>query len=56
MLDPEFIKKGVIEHETEEQPVKTASDEIFEKVKTCHPTCRCNCKTKQQENPNERSK
>jgi len=56
MSDPEFIKKGVVEQETEAQPVKTASDEVFEKVKACSPTCRCNCKTRQQENRNEQSK
>jgi hypothetical protein len=56
MSNPEFIKKGVVEQETEAQPVKTASDEIFEKVKTCTPACRCSCKIKQQEDQNEQSK
>jgi len=56
MSDPEFIKKGVVEQETEEQPVKTASDEIFEKVKACSPTCHCKCKASQQEAHNEQSK
>ena len=46
MSSEEFIKKGVVANETEEQPVKTASDEIFEKVKPCSPSCRCQCKQK----------
>ena len=33
MSNQEFIKKGVVENETQEQPIKTASDEIFEKIK-----------------------
>lgn len=44
MEHEDFIKKGVVENETAEQPVKTASDEIFEKVKPCSPYCRCQCK------------
>ena len=56
MSEPqEFIKKGVIENETDEQPVKTASDEIIEKVKSCSAGCRCTCKTKKDEVKNEDS-
>jgi hypothetical protein len=56
MSESEFIKKGVVERETEAQPVKTASDEVFEKVRACTPTCRCNCKANQKGAANEDSK
>lgn len=60
MSNSEFIKKGVVENETEAEPVKTASDEVFEKVRetirACTPTCRCNCKAKQKGATNEDSK
>lgn len=46
MSEEEFIKKGIVKDETEEQPVKTASDEVVEKVRACSPSCRCNCKAK----------
>jgi hypothetical protein len=46
MSSEEFIKKGVVANETAEQPVKTASDEIFENIKPCSPNCRCQCKQK----------
>ena len=38
MSESEFIKKGVVERETEAQPVKTASDEVFEKVREIQKT------------------
>ena len=49
MTDEEFIKKGIVKDETEEQPVKTASDEVVEKVRACSPGCRCNCKANKKE-------
>lgn len=44
----QMIKKGVVEGETEETPVKTASDEISEQVRVCKPACRCNCSKEQE--------
>ena len=53
-MNPEdFIKKGVVENETEVQPVKTASDEIFEEVKTCSPRCKCNCSNSKKGTSND---
>lgn len=43
--DPEFVKKGVVAGETEDAPVKTASDEIQDKVRCCSPT-NCCCRAK----------
>ena len=42
MQNEEFIKKGVVDGETESNEVKTASDEISSKV--CSGFCKCRCK------------
>ena len=49
MTDEQFIKKGIVKDETEDQPVKTASDEVVEKVRACSPNCSCNCKANKKE-------
>lgn len=54
MSNEEIIKKGVVEHETEANPVKTASDEVVDSVKwSCSPQCRCSCRAKKEGNTNE---
>lgn len=53
MTPEDFIKKGVVENETEAEPVKTASDEIQEEVKACSPRCKCNCSNSKKGTSND---
>ena len=57
MFNEDFIKKGVVDAETEANPINTASDEVVERVKACYPVCKCKCGAKGlKENLNENSK
>ena len=57
MFNEDLIKKGVVDAETEANPIKTASDEVVERVKACSPVCKCKCGAKGlKENLNENSK
>jgi hypothetical protein len=57
MINDEFVKKGVIENESDTNVIKTASDEVLDKVKLCDSRCKCNCKNNnsQKEAKNENS-
>jgi|Laugresu1bdmlbdd_1035124.scaffolds.fasta_scaffold02982_5 hypothetical protein len=44
MQNEDFIKKGVVEGESESNEVKTASDEISSRA--CSGFCKCRCKAK----------
>jgi hypothetical protein len=44
--DPEFIKKGVVAEESEEVQIKTATDEVQDRVKCCSPNGCCCRKSK----------
>jgi len=44
MNNNEFIKKGIVENESESNTVKTASDEVIDGVKLCKLGCKCKCK------------
>jgi hypothetical protein len=47
MPNEEFIKKGVVEGETEDKPVKTASDDVVAGVEwSCRKGCKCSCQSK----------
>lgn len=54
MSNEEIIKKGVVENETDANPVKTASDEVVDGVEwSCSPKCRCNCRARKESKTNE---
>ena len=54
MPNEEFIKKGVVEGETDSNPVKTASDEVVAGVEwSCRPGCKCNCQARKEASSNE---
>jgi len=57
MNNNEFIKKGIVENESESNIVKTASDEVMDKVKLCKLGCKCRCRTNnsKEETKNENS-
>lgn len=58
MTNDEFVKKGVVENESDANVIKTASDEVLDKVKLCGSKCKCSCgrsSNSQKEAKNENS-